>query len=194
LTQKKNRKDVVREKRARELARREYINKLKPLLLAFVVWFVLLSVLHLPFIKDYLRTIMVTFTQQSALVLGKMFFLPMTTNGYPRLSYDGFTMNVILECTAYNFYLFVIVVTVFARWSLKDKLVNLAVFLGVIFLMNNLRFFVMGAVGRHYPAFFDHIHDFVWNILFGILVFLIYFWADRRAGGVFAPIPEAKTA
>ncbi len=184
----------MREKRARELARREYISKLKPLLLAFVVWFVLLSVLHLPFIKDYLRTIMVTFTQQSALVLGKLFFLPMTTNGYPLLSYDGFTMNVILECTAYNFYLFVIVVTAFARWSLKDKLINLGVFLGVIFLMNNLRFFVMGAIGKYYPAIFDHIHDFVWNILFGILVFLIYFWGDRRAGGVFAPLSPAKTS
>jgi exosortase/archaeosortase family protein len=187
---KKNR-EKQKEKRQAKLASIEYYQRLRPLLLACAAWFIVLIVLHIPFIKDHMRSIMINFTQQSAVYVGKLLFLPMSAFGNTGLNYSGFRMNVILECTAYNFYVFAIMISFFSKWKLKDKLINLFLFLFSIFLANNLRFFVMGLVGKHQPQYFDDIHDYVWNILFGFLIFIIYYWADRRTGGMFAPA-EAK--
>ncbi len=181
-------KQQQKELQRKEQARQEYLNKLKPLLYAFVAWFGILAILHIPFVKDYLRQIMVGFTHSSAIITGKLLFLPISDKGGPILDYDGFGMKVILECTAYNFYLFAAMITIFSQWSLKDKLINLALFLGVIFILNNMRFFVMGVIGKTHPHLFVSIHDYFWNIMFGLMIFLIYVWADRRAGGIFAPV------
>ena len=159
-----------------------WFQKFKPLLYAFVSWFVLLAILHLPGIKDFVRYIMVGVTHTSAIVTGKLLFLPVVDKGYPVLDFAGFSMRVILECTAYNFYLFVLMITIFAPWTIRQKLINLAVFTGVIFMVNNFRFLIMGAIGRYYPAMFVHLHDYLWNILFAILVFMIFLWADSRSG------------
>ncbi len=181
-----------KERQKKEQARKEYQKKLKPLLYAFVTWFALLAILHIPFIKDHLRQIMVDFTHSAAIFTGKLLFLPISGKGSPVLDYDGFGMRVILECTAYNFYLFVIMITIFSRWSLKDKFINLGIFLGVIFILNNMRFILMGIIGKTHPHLFETIHDYFWNILFGIMIFLVYVWADGRAGGVFARSPGSS--
>lgn len=159
-----------------------YLKRFKPLLFAFVSWFVLLAILHLPGIKDFVRYAMVSFTHTSAIATGKLLFLPVADKGYPVMDFAGFSMQVILECTAYNFYLFVLIITVFAPWTIRQKLINFAVFAVVIFITNNLRFLIMGAIGRYYPAVFNLIHDYLWNILFAILVFMIFLWADSRSG------------
>lgn len=184
-------KQQQKELQRKEQAKREYMQKLKPLLYAFVTWFGILAILHIPFIKDYLRQIMVGFTHGAAIFTGKLLFLPISDKGTPVLDYDGFGMKVILECTAYNFYLFVLMITLFSQWSLKDKFINLGIFIGVIFILNNMRFILMGIIGKMHPHLFETIHDYFWNILFGITIFLVYVWADRRAGGVFAPIDKS---
>jgi exosortase/archaeosortase family protein len=163
-------------------ARYVYLQKLRPLLFAFVSWFVLLSVMHLPGIKDLVRYVMVSITHTSAIITGKLLFLPVADKGYPVMDFAGFSMQVILECTAYNFYLFVLMLTIFAKWPIRHKLVNLAIFTGVIFMVNNFRFIIMGAIGRYYPQIFSQIHDYFWNILFAILVFLIFLRAESRSG------------
>ncbi len=158
-----------------------YFQRFRPLLFAFGSWFVLLAVLHLPGIKDFVRHIMVSFTHSSAIISGKLLFLPVADKGYPIMDFAGFSMRVILECTAYNFYLFVLMITVFASWNTKQKLINLLVFVSVIFVTNNFRFLVMGAIGRYFPGVFNQIHDYLWNILFTIVVFLLFIWADSRS-------------
>lgn len=176
-----NRKKQQKADLPAQQSKRIYLQKFKPLLFAFGSWFVLLAALHLPGIKDFVRYVMVSITHTSAILTGKLLFLPVADKGYPVMDFAGFSMQVILECTAYNFYLFVLVITIFANWSIRHKLLNLAVFTGVIFLINNFRFIIMGAIGRYYPEIFNQIHDYLWNILFAIIVFLIFIWADRRS-------------
>lgn len=185
-------KEELRAKQRAQQARKQYLDKLKPLIYAFASWFALLAILHLPPIKDVLREIMVGFTHRSALVAGKILFLPISDKGSPILDYGGFGMRVILECTAYNFYLFALMISVFSQWSTRHKLINLFLFIASVFVMNNARFLIMGAIGKHHPHLFHHIHDYFWNIFFGLLIFLIYIWADQRAGGVFANPPKAQ--
>ncbi len=166
---------------------KELLIKLLPLIKAFALWFLLVIIVHLPFVKEGFRNFFVGFTTGSTVVMSKILFIPIERMGFANISLNGFNMEIIVECTAYNFYLFAIALAVFANWSIKHKLINLLIFLGVIFLTNNLRFFAMGFVGRYYPEFFDTTHDYVWNILFGFMIFGVWAWRDKVNNPDFKP-------
>ncbi len=160
--------------------RKELMVHLKPLLLTFVVWFAITFIMHIPAIGDFIAPFFVVFTAQSTYIFGKLFFLPVELHTIPYISVNNFTMEVVMECTAYNFYIFVIVLTLFARWSIKHKFTSLGIFLLVIFVMNIMRFIVMGYVGSYAQGYFDEIHDYFWNIFFGFLVFGIWVWRELK--------------
>jgi len=166
---------------------KELLIKLLPLIKAFALWFLLVIIVHLPFVKEGFRNFFVGFTTGSTVVMSKILFIPIERMGFANISLNGFNMEIIVECTAYNFYLFAIALAVFANWSFKHKLINLLIFLGVIFLTNNLRFFAMGFVGRYYPELFDTTHDYVWNILFGFMIFGVWAWRDKVNNPDFKP-------
>lgn len=174
-------------KPAKPLFSKELLIKLLPLIKAFVLWFALVAIVHIPGIKQDFRDIIVGFTTWSTVTMGKLLFLPVTRLGYSTFNVDGFTMEIIVECTAYNFYLFAIALSAFANWSKKRKAINLLIFILIIFLTNNLRFYAMGYVGRHYPTFFDTTHDYVWNILFGFMIFGVWAWRDKIDNPDFQP-------
>jgi exosortase/archaeosortase family protein len=129
----------------------------------------------------------VGFTTGSTVFLGKILFIPIERMGFSSITVNNFAMEIIVECTAYNFYLFALALTVFANWSVRHKFINLLIFYGIIFLMNNMRFFAMGYVGRYYPELFDTTHDYVWNILFGFMIFGVWAWRDKLNNPDFRP-------
>jgi exosortase/archaeosortase family protein len=174
-------------KQAKPLFSKELLIKLLPLIKAFVLWFALVAIVHIPGIKQDFRDIIVGFTTWSTVTMGKLLFLPVTRLGYSTFNVDGFTMEIIVECTAYNFYLFAIALSAFANWSTKRKAINLMIFIVIIFLTNNLRFFAMGYIGRHYPTLFDTTHDYIWNILFGFMIFGVWAWRDKIDNPDFQP-------
>ena len=81
-----------------------------------------------------------------------------------------------MECTAYNFYIFVIYLSLLSPVKWKQRIITLLIFLGAVFVVNNMRFITMGYIGKHSPHLFHYIHDYLWNILFGFMVFLIWAW------------------
>jgi len=129
----------------------------------------------------------VGFTTESTFIIGQVFFIPIQRVGFSSIIVNGFAMEIIVECTAYNFYLFALALAIFANWSWKHKLINLTIFFGVIFLTNILRFFAMGYVGRYYPEIFDTTHDYIWNILFGFMIFGVWAWRDKMNNPDFKP-------
>lgn len=165
----------------RKATRRELIDQLKPLIFTFVVWFAVKALLPIPVIGNVVGPAAVHFTSYAAYWFGKILFIPVEMNKMPFLTVNGFTMQVIWECTAYNFYLFVIVLTIFARWPLKHKVTSLGIFLSSIFLLNNLRFITMGYVGSFWPNIFETVHDYLWSILFGFTVFFVWAWREIKA-------------
>ena len=180
----KEREKRIKQQKAKEqqkAKRKELIYQLKPLMFTFVVWFALKALFPIPAIGNVVAPNVVNFTTHAAYWFGKVLFIPVEMSGAPFLAVNGFTMKVIWECTAYNFYLFVIVLTIFARWPLKFKFISLAIFLGTIFVMNNMRFITMGYVGSYWPNMFDVVHDYLWSILFGFLVFFIWAWRETKA-------------
>ena len=166
---------------------KELLIKLLPLIKAFALWFILVLIVHIPGIKEGFRNMFVGFTANSTVILGKMLFIPVQKLSFSTISVSGFSMEIIVECTAYNFYLFAIALVVFANWSIIHKMINLPIFLGVIFLTNNLRFFAMGYIGRYYPELFHTTHDYVWNILFGFMIFGVWAWRDKINNPDFKP-------
>lgn len=175
------------EKPQKPLFSKELLIKLLPLIKAFVLWFILVLIVHIPGIKEAFRNFFVGFTTTSTVVVGKLFFIPIERLSFSAVMVDGFSMEIIVECTAYNFYLFALALAVFANWKLMYKLINLLIFFGVIFLTNMLRFFAMGYVGRYYPQFFGTTHDYVWNILFGFMIFGVWAWRDKLNNPDFQP-------
>lgn len=154
---------------------------------AFAFWFLLVIIVHIPGIKESFRNIFVGFTTNSTYLMAKIFFIPIQKTGFATITINGFAMEIIVECTAYNFYLFGLALALFANWSWRHKLLNLLIFFGIIFITNILRFFAMGFVGRHYPELFDTTHDYVWNILFGFMIFGVWAWRDKVNNPDFKP-------
>lgn len=165
----------------------DYIRKLMPLIKSFALWFLLVIIVHLPGIREDFRTMFVGFTTGSTEIMGKLLFLPIERTGFSTLVVNNFAMEIIVECTAYNFYLFALALVIFANWSTYHKAVNLVIFFVTIFLVNNIRFIAMGYVGRYYPQLFDTTHDYVWNILFGFMIFGLWAWRDKVCNPDFKP-------
>ncbi len=147
-----------------------------PLIAAVTLWAITMGLVHLPSIRDDFFNFFVRFTVESVVLLGKITFLPIQSPASPNLTVAGYPMQVIMECTAYNFYIFVIYLSLLSpvRWT--QRLTTLAIFIPSVFLLNSLRFITMGYIGRYFPNQFDVIHEYLWNILFGFLVFLIWVW------------------
>ncbi len=157
------------------------IRRLKPLLWAFVAWFVVNTIVRLPGIGEPFEAFWVHFTTISAYWFGKIFFLPVDMPQVPYLTVNGFAMEVVMTCTAYTFYLFALALIVFSRWPLKHKLTSLATIVPGIFILNNLRFISMGYLGSYRPEYFEVVHDIIWNVLFGFIVFGLWAWRELSA-------------
>ncbi len=180
MGRKEIKKQRLTKKQQRERTR-QLIKYMAPLFWAFVTWFALISLIHTPWLRDVTREFFVGFTTHAAYWFGRVLFIPVEMYSVPFLSVKGFNMQVVMECTAYNFYLFALVLTLFARWPLRHKISSLAIFLVVIFILNNMRFITMGYLGNFRPDLFDAVHDYVWNILFGFMVFGIWAWREVMA-------------
>ncbi len=137
-------------------------------------------ILHLPAIHHDVIRFFVTFTVDSVVLLGRITGLPIYSSGVPYLAVAGYPMIVIMECTAYNFYVFVIFLSLFSPVKWKQRFITLAIFIPSVFVINSLRFISMGYIGLFYPQHFENIHDYLWNILFGFLVFIIWVWRYHR--------------
>jgi exosortase/archaeosortase family protein len=177
---KKTEKAQIKKKQKKKEAQKKSIKDFIPLILAVALWVITLSLLHLPSIKNDVQYFFTNFTINSTILFGKLLFIPIQSHNYPNITVDGFTMKVVMECTAYNFYIFVIYLSLFSPVKFKQRMITLVIFLDAVFIVNNLRFIVLGYIGQHSASVFHYLHDYLWNILFGLMVFIIWAW---RYGG-----------
>jgi exosortase/archaeosortase family protein len=168
------------EKSERRRALKKFYRSFLPLMLAVLLWIITISILHLPGIKEEAMQVFIQFTLSSALVFGKLFFIPVESLSYPNITVSGYTMKIVMECTAYNFYIFVIFLSLLSPVKWKQRIITLLIFIGAVFIVNNLRFITMGYIGNYSGQLFHLIHDYLWNILFGFMVFLIWAWRYNR--------------
>ncbi len=91
------------------------------------------------------------------------------------ISLNGASLKIIYECTAYSYYLFIIAIVLFSPWRWYQKIYGGAILLTGTTLLNALRFFSVSWIIRKHGEYLDIFHDYVWNILFAVIVFLSYF-------------------
>ena len=168
------------ELQAKQMAKKRFVKQFIPLMVAVFLWIGTSMILHLPSIKNEVATFFINFTLQSSLLFGKLFFIPIVSTTFPFLTIGGYTMQVVMECTAYNFYLFVFFLSLLSPVNWKQRIITLLIFLVAVFFVNNLRFITVGYIGSYSQNLFHLVHDYLWNILFGFLVFLIWAWRYNK--------------
>ena len=167
--------------KAEQKKKDEALKRLKPLLFSFALWGLLMGMVHIPVIHDYLQAFFIEFVVNSTVFIGSLLFFPVESHASPIINVAGFQMRVIFECTAYNFYLFAFSLALFGKWTFKDKLINLLIFIASIFILNVFRFIIMGYIGKYFPQAFHQIHDYVWTVVFGLAVFILYIWRNDKS-------------
>lgn len=176
---KKERRKKYSDKQSKKEAYRSFLKHFLPLLFAVLLWLITNAVLHLPSIRPAVEDFFVRFTLESAVKFGKLLFIPVESPAFPKITVAGYTMQVIMECTAYTFYIFVFYLSILSPVKWYQRLITLIVFMLSVFVVNNFRFYTMGFIGKYYVDIFHQVHDYFWNILFGFLVFLIWMWRYR---------------
>jgi exosortase/archaeosortase family protein len=171
------------------LLRKIYIR----LILSVILWVILTSLVFIPSIKDVIHDRMILFTGNSLIFGGKIFQYPVSMVSFPNIEIFNFRMQIIFECTGFNYYLFALALVIFSPWTLKNKIINFVIYIAVIYLLNMLRFIVMGFIGRNYPDLFDGIHNYFWNILFALVVLFMWIVTNDKALKLKSQIPNNKS-
>jgi len=194
LSEKKNRNrkkelKIQRAQKAKDQQEKSAsLKRLMPLIKAFALWVILVFLVNIPAFKDVFVKFFLDFTMKTVLFLSKILFLPVEYLQDYHITVNSFDLQIIYECTAYNFYLFVIPLVIFSNWTIKQKIINILIFITVIILVNYFRFIIMGYVGSWFPSAFEFIHDYMWNVIFGIMVFAVWLWREKASN----PKPQSN--
>ncbi len=90
------------------------------------------------------------------------------------ISLNGASLKIIYECTAYSYYIFIISMVSFSPWKTSQKIWGGVIILIITTVLNATRFFSVAWIIRKHPQHLDIFHDYVWNILFAVIIFLTY--------------------
>jgi len=96
----KQEKAQLKDRLLKKEANRKMLKQFVPLVIAVLLWFITLLLLHLPSIKNDIGYFFVKFTLDSAIMFGKLLFVPMQSTSFPFITVDGYTMQIVMECTA----------------------------------------------------------------------------------------------
>lgn len=171
---------------------KELFMELLPLIKSFGLWIVLVVIVAWDYTnKQWFSMIFVDFTTYLSHYLAKIMFLPSRIIGsgsgmvttmvvnYKSISINNYPMIIEIECSAYHAYLAMISLVIFSKWTIKQKLAIGGILFSVLAIVNSLRIIMLGIIGRKYPAVFDIMHDFVWNILLVIIIWAFWEIANK---------------
>jgi len=151
--------------------------KFLALFLSYLLCFLMLG--NLPMSSIELLRGFSVFTASAVCFLWSALAVPVTVSG-TYVTFLGFPMEIILECTALH-YMLVFAAGVFAYrgHALYYKIAGTVIGAAAIFFLNILRIGIIGFAGRYSPGMFAFIHAYLWQGMFALLVFLIWIvWAN----------------
>lgn len=121
------------------------------------------------------------FTASAITFLWGFFSVPVTCFA-TQLTFAGFPMEIVLECTALHYMIiFVAGVLAFSSHSLSYRAAGIVIGTLAIFLLNILRIGVIGFIGRNFMNLFTFVHAYLWQGMFALLVLLLWaIWVNGR--------------
>lgn len=189
----KKRKKKYSEKKVKSIDRKELLIGMLPLIKAFGLWILLVGIVALDYIKfRWISMVFVHFTTYLTYGLSKILFIPVRLLGHGTLNigafegnYDSIMINfypmiIELECSAYQAYLAMVSLIIFAKWDFRNKIRWGSIIFGILAFINSLRIVLLGVIGRKFPSFFNLIHDYVWNILMVVILWGLYELVNTR--------------
>lgn len=190
---KKNKYKRLTENEVRSIRRRELFGYLLPLIKSFGAWIVGVFVVALDYTSyRWFSMAFVHFTTYLSYGISKILFIPVQLTGsdkeiittlevnFDMIVISGYPMKIELECSAYHAYIAVIALVAFSVWKRNDKLIYGSNILAVLAILNSLRIIMLGVVGHDFPAIFNIMHDYVWNILLVIILWGLWEMANNR--------------
>jgi len=107
--------------------------------------------------------------------------VPVVCSG-TQLTFAGFPMEIVLECTALHYMIiFIAGVMAFRNHSLSYRAIGIIIGTLVIFLLNILRIGIIGFIGRYFGNLFVFVHDYLWQGAFALLALLVWIiWVNGK--------------
>lgn len=121
------------------------------------------------------------FTASAITALWGVFSVPVVCSG-TILTFAGFTMEIVLECTALHYMIiFVSGVLAFRSHDLQYRAFGIVLGTVIIFLLNAVRIGVIGLIGRYCSDVFAFVHEYLWQGTFALSVVLLWLlWVKGR--------------
>ncbi|MDP2158119.1 MAG: archaeosortase/exosortase family protein, partial [Nitrospirota bacterium] len=121
------------------------------------------------------------FTATAITAFWGFFSIPIACSG-TQLTFIGFPMEIVLECTALHYMIiFVAGVLAFRSHSLSYRAAGIIIGTLAIFFFNLIRIGVIGFIGRYFTNLFTFVHDYLWQGLFALLVLLLWIiWVNGK--------------
>lgn len=121
------------------------------------------------------------FTSSAIAAVWGLLSVPVVCSG-THLTFTGFPMEIILECTALHYMIiFISGVLAFRGHSLSYRAAGIIIGTLAIFLLNIARVGIIGFIGRYYGSIFDFVHDYLWQGMFALCVVLLWIlWVNGR--------------
>lgn len=150
---------------------------LKQLILTFGLWMIFSFLFRFFAFNLFFYNVLLNFVKSYLEIFSAIFGVIYHdyTTADNLISLNGATLKIIYECTAYSYYLFIIALVVFSPWKWTQRLLHGFLLIAAITLLNAVRFFSVAWIIRKHPQQLDLFHDYLWNILFAVIVFIIYF-------------------
>jgi exosortase/archaeosortase family protein len=167
--------------------------ELLPLIKSFGLWVILVVIVAWDYTNhQWFSLLFIDFTTYLSYGLAKVLFIPAKILGngtslvttlvvnYKSIQINDYPMIIELECSAYHAYIAILALVVFSNWKIKQKFITGSILFGLLAIINSFRIVMLGIVGRHFPGFFNLIHDYVWNILLVIVIWGLWEIANKR--------------
>jgi len=185
---------IQKEKKAKQKQQAQLLQELIPIAKSFALWFLLVVVTVLDY--NYLHYFTQWIILANALIIkfiAIICFIPVSLHpleygtvaslsgvAFQRIIINRYSMIIELECTAYHAYFAIFSLVIFASWQWKKKMKVFSIIFVILLIFNILRQLTLGIIGRYYPQVFGLLHDYVWNILILILVWLLWEWQSNK--------------
>jgi exosortase/archaeosortase family protein len=189
-------KDQIKEDKIKSQRKAILLKSLVPIAKALVLWIILVALVSL----DYSNTKIISnyfilFTSKALVLIGKItpLDIELVKETYSKvgsgnllvycnlISINKYSMIVELECSAYTVYIAAFCLTLFSRWTWKQKIINLLILESILISINLVRIILLGLVAKSYAAYFDSFHDYVWNILITLIIWLLWEWRNKAS-------------
>jgi exosortase H (IPTLxxWG-CTERM-specific) len=102
-----------------------------------------------------------------------LFFDNVTRNG-STVSYDGFSVRVISECTGLLEAVILVAAILAYKATWRERAIGITLGTILLYSINIVRIDVLLLIGRHTPQFFDFAHIYFWQSL--LIVFITAIW------------------